>query len=42
MIRIDAVGARIDQLAEHRLAVANDIDADEIATAPRKVNVGIG
>jgi hypothetical protein len=28
MVRIDALGARIDELAEHRLAVANDADVD--------------
>ena len=28
MVRIDALGARIDELAEHRLAVADDADID--------------
>ena len=28
MIRINALGARIDELAEHRLAVADDADID--------------
>ena len=28
MIRVDALGARIDELAEHRLAVADDADID--------------